>query len=139
MKKHSYEAVICEELSTLQKRRYIVRDIETKKVLDNANGYGYKSKYLAYKAYAFKINDKEEIDRILRNEKLSKTISAWCKQHRSFISSLEKYQYMAIEENPKDYGRLTLKYLNMALKDNNIKEEELKDFSTMDLVKHLRQ
>ena len=42
------------ELSTKYDKRYVVVDKVTKKVIDDAQGYGYKSRTKAYYAYMYK-------------------------------------------------------------------------------------
>ena len=51
-----------ETLSNGEEKRYIVVDQETGEVLDDAQGYGFRTKRKAYAAYTYKIHNqpKEE-------------------------------------------------------------------------------
>lgn len=48
------EAVESNTLSTPYDHRYVIVDNETGEIIDNAQGYGYKSKRNAYAAYGYK-------------------------------------------------------------------------------------
>ena len=77
-------------LSDGYKKRYVVVDKETGKVLDNAQGYGYKSIKGAYAAYAYlnrdKSKDKEKAERI-------KKIKKWLKEHKDFVALMDQISF----------------------------------------------
>ena len=54
--------IVIEEksLSTDYEKRYVIRDADTKELLDDAQGYGYKSIQKAYAAYSYKNRDKSK-------------------------------------------------------------------------------
>lgn len=49
-----------ESLSSEYDKRYVVIDKDTGEILDNAQGYGYKSVQKAYAAYGYKNRDKSK-------------------------------------------------------------------------------
>ena len=49
-----------EKLSNEYDRRYVVIDKDTGEILDDAQGYGYKSAQKAHAAYAYKTRDKSK-------------------------------------------------------------------------------
>ena len=77
-------------LSNGYEKRYIVIDAETGEILDDAQGYGYRSIRNAYSAYAYKTRDRSK-----DQEKKQKTakIKAWLKEHKSFARDMEKYAF----------------------------------------------
>lgn len=55
MLEQTYQAVHSEHLSKSNDKRFVVVHTETGEIVDDAQGYGYKSKPKAYKAYAYKL------------------------------------------------------------------------------------
>lgn len=53
-------AIFSRELSSGRDKRYVVIDKNTQEVLDDAQGYGYRSPQKAYAAYAYKHRDKSK-------------------------------------------------------------------------------
>lgn len=51
------------ELSSYNNPRFVVIDETTGEILDNAQGYGYKSAQKAYAAYRYRHRSAEEIER----------------------------------------------------------------------------
>lgn len=65
-------------------------------LLDDAQGYGYKSKQNAARAYSYKIKPKwQKEDR----KKLDKQIKSWMKENQEFCRDLEDIQFRLIKEN----------------------------------------
>ena len=54
MAEKTYKVVESKKLSTYDEKRYIIVDVKTGKILDDAHGYGYKSIKKAYSAYGYK-------------------------------------------------------------------------------------
>ena len=76
-----YEVIYNKELY-----RYIVVDKETGEVLDDAQGYGYKTAQGAHKAYVYKTRDKSKDS---EKAKKQKVMQAWCRENKEFMSELE--------------------------------------------------
>jgi hypothetical protein len=76
-----YEVIYNKELY-----RYIVVDKEAGEVLDDAQGYGYKTAQGAHKAYAYKTRDKSKDG---EKAKKQKVMQAWCRENKEFVSELE--------------------------------------------------
>lgn len=56
-----FKAVYSEALSDFKRERYIIVDVETGEILDDAQGYGYKSKVNAYKSFGYRNKRKKNI------------------------------------------------------------------------------
>ena len=76
----SYKVVFSDAHGDYWDKRYVVVDAETGKILDDVQGYGYKSVKKAYAAYAYKTRDKsKDAKRKAKREK----IRAWMKSPSS--------------------------------------------------------
>ena len=75
-----------EKLSNEYDRRYVVIDKDTGEILDDAQGYGYKSAQKAHAAYAYKTRDKSKDAEELAKKK---HILKWLKEHKDFTGLME--------------------------------------------------
>lgn len=66
--------------------RYCIVSTDTGEVLDDAQGYGYKTAQKAYSAYAYKTRDKtKDKEKSLKK----KHIQQWMKEHKSFVKAMD--------------------------------------------------
>ena len=86
----SYKVVFSDAYGDRWDKRYVVVDVETGKILDDAQGYGYKSVQKAYAAYAYKTRDKsKDAEKKAKREK----IRAWMKSHNGFVRAMDEYAF----------------------------------------------
>ena len=71
--------------------RYMVVDIETNRVLDDARGYGYRSKAKAYAAYSFKHPTKKQAQNRRHNH-------AFLREHPDFLDEWNNYIFSCIKD-----------------------------------------
>ena len=66
--------------------RFCIVSTDTGEILDDAQGYGYRTAQKAYSAYAYKTRDKTK-----DNEKQAKKkhIQQWMKEHKSFVKAMD--------------------------------------------------
>lgn len=76
------DVIASDTLSTPCNLRYVVVDKETGEIIDDAQGYGYKSKPNAYAAYGYKHRDKSKDKE--KKEKENQII-AWINKHKKFM------------------------------------------------------
>ena len=82
----NYKAIYSKALSSVGDPRYIIVDTETGEILDDAQGYGFKSVQKAYACFAYKnVSPQEKKSR----ELTKKAVQKWCKDHKSFVGFLE--------------------------------------------------
>ena len=125
MSEKTYKIVESEKLSTYDEKRYIVVDIKTGKVLDNAQGYGYKSIKKAYSAYGYKKRDKSK-DK--EKQLLERKIRNWLLEHKEFEETMEIEAFEIVKGSNSDVKKFskTSDYLPFELsslaisKDNNL-------------------
>lgn len=84
---HDAEPESCIPAYTTTETRYRIVSTETGKMLDDAQGYGYKSAQKAYAAYAYKTRDKSK-DKKKQNKQ--KYIRKWMRNHEDFVHMMDE-------------------------------------------------
>lgn len=82
------KVVKSESLSKPYEWRFVVIDEDTGEILDNAQGYGYKTKQKAMAAWNYKNRDKSKDAAKKAKEKLVKD---WMKHHKGFVNAMAQY------------------------------------------------
>lgn len=83
------------ELSKQYEPRYVIVNEETGEILDDANGYGYKTGQAAHKGWAYKSKPKEEKD---KQNKQYLIIINWIKENKKVVSGLEDLYFYAFKD-----------------------------------------
>lgn len=92
MNKEKIKAVIRDTNEYLV--RYIIIDSESGEILDDAQGYGYKTKRNAYAAYSWKTRSDKE-------KQIEKDMIIFFKNNIELYKSLEDCAFYAIKDNSK--------------------------------------
>lgn len=95
----------------------MIVDIESGRILDNAQGHGYKSPQKAYACYAYKKRDKSKDKE--KQEKENR-IKNWLRENREFTSQLDSEAYWAIKDPAVEFN---LKFVKKLLKEQNLEPE----------------
>lgn len=111
MKKVPYKVVPFKPKSNVQEEepwercckepRFCIVSEETGEILDDAQGYGYKTAQKAHAAYSYKTRDKSQ-DKQRQNR--NKQIKAWLLENKDFANNLE---YIAVEIIKGSWGKDT--------------------------------
>ena len=112
-----------EKLSGKYDKRYVVVDKDTGEVLDDAQGYGYKSAQKAHAAYAYKTRDRSK-DAEKRATK--KHIQKWLKEHEDFRRLMEDTAFDCVKCGEQFNAAL----VREMLKENNLDT----DFTARELL-----
>ena len=105
-------------LSSPMDKRYIIIDIETGEVLDNAQGYGYKSERKAYASYSYKTRDKSrDKEKALKASQIKK----WLDENKDFTEALDTCAFEAAKTSPSGQSKVDLKLIKTLLKASGIK------------------
>ena len=108
---------------------YAIADAETGEILDDAQGYGYKTAQNAYRCWYYKHRDKSK-DREKR--KKESKIKEWLKNHRKDIEEdLQDAQWYGIKDGTGDINTAVMKDI---LKEHNLILPD--SFSAFDLLKY---
>jgi hypothetical protein len=119
------KVVVSASLSKGYDKRYVVIDEATGEVLDDAQGYGYKSAQKAHRAYSYKsLPPKKKRQR----EAAKRRVERWCADHRQFMQHVDQAMLYAL----KDGENLTEADVQAILTERGL---EL-PFSITDLMKH---
>ncbi len=101
------------KLSSEYDKRYVVVDKDSGEILDDAQGWGYKSIQKAYAAYSYKTRDKSK-DAEKRAKK--KHILTWLKEHKDFAWLMEAIAFDSVKCG-EPFNAATVKQM---LKENNL-------------------
>lgn len=106
--------------------RYIVVDAKTNKVLDDAQGYGFKSKQKAYACYGYKKGSKTR-------QKKKRLIHAFLKEHPCVKEEFDNLMNIwsvdiakrSIPEKPIDFLNIVLKKYQIDLSESGFSKKDL--------------
>jgi len=71
-------------------QRWAIVDSTTGELLDDAQGYGYRSPQKAYAAYAYKTRDRSK-DK--EKEAQKKVIQNWMKENKDFVKMMDRFAF----------------------------------------------
>ena len=119
-----------ETLSKKYDKRYIIVNKESGELLDDAQGYGYKTPQKAHAAWAYKTRDRtKDKERIVRNRQ----IKQWLKEHECFCDVLEETSFAcAVDGEPFD-----TKVVSSIIRDMKI-EVDFKPYEILKVWRNLK-
>lgn len=108
--------------------RFRIVSTDTGEILDDAQGYGYKTAQKAYSAYAYKTRDKSK-----DKEKLAKKkhIQQWMKEHKSFVKAMDATAFEIAKGAWGPNDKFDAKQVKKMLKDFELEP----DFTANELLK----
>ena len=118
MSEKTYKAIISKKLSKGYEKRWVIVDAETNEVLDDAQGYGYKTPQKAYAAYGYKSARKTADGRWKKTKKDIQTeeIVDWMEEHGA-LKLLNDYAFCVWKDNMGDKKGFETDMLDL-LKEN---------------------
>lgn len=119
-----------EELSSAFDNRFIIINIYTGEILDDAQGYGYKTIEKAFAAFYYKNNNKKSDAK--KKKALKRTIKRWLDKNEDFKDDIEYWLIQIIAKGCTDVV-LNEETVGDLLKTHNI---ELKSFSIKQLLEY---
>lgn len=108
--------------------RFCIISTETGEILDDAQGYGYKTAQKAYAAYSYKTRDKSK-DKEKAERK--KHIKQWMKEHKSFVKLMDIYAFEIAKGTMAPDDKFDAKFVKEMLKENKLEP----DFTAGELLK----
>ena len=115
MEKENIKVIKSKELSDQYEPRFIVVNTDTEEILDNANGYGYKTIQKAYAGYAYKSRSREQVTTIRHKEAI---IFKWLTEHKQVGQELEEIAFYAL----KDGSQIKAKNVATLLTDKGFED-----------------
>lgn len=128
--KNSIKVIRSDKLSSLYDNRFVVIDVNTREVLDDAQGYGYKTKQKAYAAFYYKKNNTKSDTK--RKKALKRIIEKWLDKNEDFKDDIEYWVFQIVAKGCTDVV-LNEETVNDLLKHHNA---ELKSFSVKQLLEY---
>lgn len=121
-------AIFSRELSSGRDKRYVVIDKNTQEIVDDAQGYGYRSPQKAYAAYAYKHRDKSK-----DKEKAAKAkkIRSWMKEHKDFVKLMDQIAFEITKGSWGPDDKFDAKLVKQLLKENDLEP----DFTAAELIR----
>ena len=117
----SYKAV------PFRKIRFCIVDVNTGKILDDAQGYGYRTAQKAYAGYSYKNRDKSK-----DKERLAKKhIRNWMSQNKSFVKLMDAYAFEIAKGTMAPDDKFDAKFVKNLLKSEGLEP----DFTVGELLK----
>ncbi|WP_226351945.1 hypothetical protein [Pseudonocardia sp. ICBG601] len=89
------KVVISTALSRGRDLRYVVVDVTTGEIIDDAQGYGYKSAQNAYRAHSYKSVPPEKNK---QRDAAKRKVKDWCAAHPAFMADAEKMAFCAVKD-----------------------------------------
>ena len=117
---NNYKVVKSEKLSEDFNPRFIIIEADTGEIIDDAQGYGYKSAQKAHSTYHYKTKPKKKKHQEHQQKQKVKT---FCKQNKGFIKLIETLIFEAYKEGRQ--SELNLQFYKDMFKEHGFKENEL--------------
>lgn len=108
--------------------RYVIVDEETGEVLDDAQGYGYKSAQNAYASWNYKTRDKSKD---AEKEAKRKRIKHWMRENKSFVEAMDAYAFEIAKGSWGSDEKFDAKFVKRMLKDSGLET----DFTAGELLR----
>ena len=130
MQEKEYQVIRSEKLSQLYDDRFVVVEKESGKLLDDAQGYGYRSIKKAHAGYGYKNRDKSK-DREKKEKK--KAVESFIRHNRAFMDNLEDLAFHIAKGSYGPEEKLDAKTLNRLFKESGYTDLP---FTAGDFLKH---
>lgn len=121
-------AIQDKDLSKGYDKRYVIVSKETGEVLDDAQGYGYKTPQKAYAAWAYKTRDRSKD---AEKEAKRNNIRKWMKEHKGFVRAMDEYAFEIAKGSWGPNDRFNAKFVKEMLDNYDLHP----DFTAAELLK----
>jgi hypothetical protein len=108
--------------------RYCIVSTDTGEVLDDAQGYGYKTAQKAYAAFAYKNRDKSKDKEHLARKR---HIEQWMEQNKSFVKLMDSYAFEIAKGTMAPDDKFDAKFVRKLLREESLEP----DFTAGELLK----
>lgn len=102
--------------SYTETRYYIVKK-DTGEILDDAQGYGYKTAQKAYAAYAYKIESKSTRK---KTAKKSREIKKWMNEYEGFVSMMDECAFQIAKGSMAPEDKFNAKFVQNMLEEEGL-------------------
>ena len=95
--------------------RYVIKDMESGSIVDDAQGYGYRTAQKAYAGWSYKNRNKSKDKEKAEKENI---IAKWMKDNKSFLNLLDTLAFEIWKGKWGPEDRVDTKFLSELLKEN---------------------
>lgn len=127
--KRNVRVVKSESLSKPYEWRFVVVDVDTGEVLDNAQGYGYKTKQKAMAVWNYKTRDKSKDAAKAEKRKRAKK---WLKDHPDIRLTLDDLAFQIVKRSWNPDGCINVQIVKDLVKENHL---ELDGLTAKDILR----
>lgn len=114
------KAVKSPSLSKPYQDRFVIINIDTGEILDDCQGYGYKTKQKAHIGYAYKTRDKsKDAEKTARCRKIKK----WLRAHKGFTNTLDEFASEIAKGSWGEDDKVDAKLVKTILKNLKLETE----------------
>ena len=99
-------------------KRYVIADTESGEIVDDAQGYGYKTAQKAYAAWSYKSRDKSKDKEKAEKERI---IAEWMKKNKKFVNLLDNVAFDICERQCEYGDKMDAKLVKYLLNKNGFK------------------
>ena len=117
-----------ESLSSKYESRFVVINEDTGKILDDAQGYGYKTAQKAHAAWAYKTRDKSKD---AKKSAHRKHIQKWLKEHNDFCEAMDTYALEIAKGSCGEDAKFDAKFVKDMLEQSHMEV----DFTAGELLR----
>lgn len=108
--------------------RFCIVSVETGEVLDDAQGYGYRTAQKAYASFSYKNRDKSKDKQRIAKKK---HIKNWMKQNKYFVELMDAYAFEIAKGAMAPDDKFDAKFVKRLLEEEGLKP----DFTAGELLK----
>lgn len=127
--KRNVRVVKSESLSKPYEWRFVVIDVDTGEILDNAQGYGYKTKQKAMAAWNYKTRDKSKDAAKAEKRKRAKK---WLKDHPDIRLTLDDLAFQIVKRSWNPDRCINVQIVKDLVKENHL---ELDGLTAKDILR----
>ena len=121
-----------EDFYTRRETRFRIVSTKTGEILDDAQGYGYRTAQKAYAGYAYKTRDKSQDKSKQQKER---QIRKWMKEHKSFVAAMDRFAFEIAKGSWGPDDKFDAKLVKEMLQDYGLEP----DFTAFELLKVWRK
>lgn len=118
--KKTVKAIKSEMLSKEYEARYILVDQETGEILDDAQGYGYKTRRNAYAAFSYKMRDRSKDQ---GREEREEYIRKWMREHKSFVRFFDQIAFEIVKGSWAPEDKVDAKLVKWLMQQQKIETD----------------
>lgn len=83
--------------------RYVIEETKSGKIMDDCQGYGYKTKESAWKGFKYKYKTQEELDKHNEMNRKQEIADKWFSEHPDFLNFFDEMVFITTCKDMEDW------------------------------------